>query len=826
MTFSRKYLLMMATAASFIFTAPVQAQSDDGVRQLEEIVVFARKREESLQDVPVSISVIGKDLIGESGIRNAFDLFEMTPGISWDQAQDRQGSQPSVRGIQSNSQGATRQKVNSFLDGLPLLGQQGSLQFVGVEHVEVLRGPQSSAFGRATFAGAINYVSHNPGDEFEAGVQLATSDQDRSEFQLTLAGPINDTFGYTLAARLDELDGPDEWVSSDGVDLGGTSTKYFDGKLTFAPNDSVDGYVRFLYWDVDDEPVMEYFLSDAELDACSNITLGMGVRYLQGNYECSAAVPPGGYPRNHNPELAFTPGTPEFFAAQTYSVSAPSSDLERKRVQGQLSFHQDSGSTIELLSFFSDEEYMRWFDFDATDTAAVVSFPMGNTRVLGVNAMANPSTAEEIYAEVRWLSPGDERLTWLIGASVYDYDFLTTVWNQFAGVVLGLEDEANGGAAFIPNNVIADTATNTGIFANLTYDITENTTLSLEGRFQRDDITNANPLEGASFSSVTESFQPRIGLHHNLTEDVSIYGQLAKGTNPAGVNLTFLDQGRIDSLAAAGAAGFITYDETTFLSFDEESLTNFEVGLKANLADNRLQLAVALYVMEWDKMIQSTSLNWDGAWNDGSFDPDGTVFGNRDVAARVFLNTGVGNLSGLEVEANWLISENWSVRGALTLTSNEYDQFCDPSLLSIGLPPTDTVEDGALTDCVEVGGNTIVRQPEETLVLSPSFRSGPIGNSDWIWTAQVDIRYQGDQFSDTANIRGLPATTIVNGSVSFRNDNWTVRLFGNNLTDDDTPTDVLFEPDNSFGVSGPGRQNFKVRPRLPREIGVQLNYQF
>jgi len=82
-----------------------------------------------------------------------------------------------------------------------------------------------------------------------------------------------------------------------------------------------------------------------------------------------------------------------------------------------------------------------------------------------------------------------------------------------------------------------------------------------------------------------------------------------------------VEQLRIDSLAAAAAASSVAFDENTFLTFDEEELTNFEVGLKATVLDNRLQFTAALYVMDWDKMIQPFTLDWNGAWNDGSFDP-------------------------------------------------------------------------------------------------------------------------------------------------------------------------------------------------------------
>jgi outer membrane receptor protein involved in Fe transport len=164
-----RILLTLISAAGFaavigLAVAPArQTQAQEGGNVLgnvlEEVTVTARKREESLKDVPVSISVISADFINESGIRDQFDLFQLTPGINYGEARDRNGARPGIRGVQAQNQSALRQKVSVFIDGMPVLGNYGSMQFAGLERVEVLRGPQSTAFGRATFGGALNYVT-------------------------------------------------------------------------------------------------------------------------------------------------------------------------------------------------------------------------------------------------------------------------------------------------------------------------------------------------------------------------------------------------------------------------------------------------------------------------------------------------------------------------------------------------------------------------------------------------------------------------------------------------------------------------------------------
>ena len=167
----------------------------------------ARRREESLKEVPVAVSVITGDYAREAGILDQYDLLAEIPGIQYDQTRDRLGARPSIRGVSTTDQNVLFQTTSVFLDGMPLLGNVGSLPLTGVERIDVLRGPQSTAFGRATFAGAINYVSRDPGDEFEGEFRLATSDLNRDEIGVSLYGPIGDTLGFTFDASFDEFQG-------------------------------------------------------------------------------------------------------------------------------------------------------------------------------------------------------------------------------------------------------------------------------------------------------------------------------------------------------------------------------------------------------------------------------------------------------------------------------------------------------------------------------------------------------------------------------------------------------------------------------------------
>ena len=810
-------------------TAPTSTTGSAESLTLEEVVVTARRREESLQDVPVSISVLNSDFIAQAGILDQFDLFDETPGMFYNQARDRNGARPAIRGVSvRQSQSLRLQKVTAFLDGAPLYGNTGSLAFADIERIEVMRGPQSSAFGRSTFAGAINYVSRDPGDEFSSEFKVATSDLGRNVAGVSFNGPISETLGFTVDAYFDEFRGPDEWVSTEGTRLGSTSSDYVTGKLVWAPSDRFEAKVRLVSLKTDDGPPMEAFLSEDARDACiaasNNSTLPNGDLVYAGVWNCDvrSATPSGGVPQNLFPEETLEPGTPNYYLAQSYSVLEPGAFLERSRIQAEFNYSTDDGSMLQLLTSYSEDDSRRWFDGDRSDAAPVIRMGM----VFGVNSMADPRQVEETYLDVRWLSPDDRSVRWMVGASLYEFTHAVDVHTQLAGIVLGLEDEANGGRAFVARNRTNDDATNVGIYGNLTWDVTDTTTLSFEGRWQDDDVTSLSVLDGRTYNTVTESFQPRLALNHRLNNEWSLYGQYARGTNPAGVNLAFRVPILAESLAAARAAGYVTYDENTFVAFTEEQLSNYEVGIKGSTLDNRLQLSGALYLMDYEDAITRTVFNWNGPWNNGSFDPQGRRFGARDVrTSATYINTGDQQLKGIELEANYRANDNWSFRGMLWLSDNKYTDSCDQGPVNDGFPADFTIaEDGVPFDCALINGNTVLRQPEQTASLSANYRA-TLGDGGWQWMGRAGIRYQGSTFRDESNIMQLPATEDLNASVTFFNENWEMILYGNNLTDENTPQDIWVDEDANISPLE-DEQNYVLNLRIPREVGFRLNYQF
>ena len=809
-----------------VLTVPT-ARAQQGL-VLEEIVVTARKREENLQEIPVSISVLGAGLIQEAGIIDPRDFFELTPGLDFDTNGDRNNATPAVRGIQSKATATTRQKVMSFIDGMPLVGAQGTMKFSDIQRVEVFRGPQSAAFGRSTFAGAINYVTRDPGAEFEGSLNIGSSSLARDNITLGLGGPINDTFGYTLDVSLDSYQGDDSWVTTEGFRVGGTDTQYVSGKLTFAPNDRVNGEVRLSTLRTDDDMTLRYYIGEAALTSCANFQSPnkATTKYVKGVWDCDPRAPAGGIPTNTDTAAPFK-GTADEALAASYGIQAPQVTNERDRLQGELNFSFDNGD-LQFLSFYSEEMYIRWADGDKSDTP--LSIAMGMVMGMSVNHMADPTDITEAMLEVRWVSPEDAPLRWTAGASVYDYEFLTLVWSQYAGILAGQQ----AALAIQPNVIISEESQNQAVFANLTYDLSDRTTFSLEGRYQSEDMTNVNQITNEAFTNTTKSFVPRIALNHSLDNGATLYAQWAKGINPAGV----IPAARSPRVMAAHKQvydlGLVEWKLDDVLFYAEEEITNIELGIKAGLADNRVQLSGAIYAMDWAHYNQAYTLAFNvdtlarekGVTSPGMTTSNGAPLNPGDYRLRAQLDLGSANVHGVEGEISWFANDNWDFRGTITWQQTEYETFCDPDgVQTIGLTPTNLVTDGSgvLFNCVSAIGNEFSRQPDLAYSLAATYRAPLGGSTGWDLVARLDYRYVGEQWLDNVNYAAMPVSETINASVNFRKDNWDIRLFGRNLADNDTPRIITNGTD--YNLSAP-RRNFNILPRDPREIGVGITYSF
>ena len=181
----RSYLSLVTAiaAAAYPFVQTVQAQS------LEEITVTARRAEESLQEVPISISAFSGDQLQDMGVVDNEQVAYMTVNFNSVQQLGRRLDRPVIRGMSAPSTFG-EPNASYFIDGVYLAGSVSNLTMGPIERVEILRGPQSAQFGRATFSGAVSYVTRRPTNDFMGEVTVSAATQETDRINGWVSGPI------------------------------------------------------------------------------------------------------------------------------------------------------------------------------------------------------------------------------------------------------------------------------------------------------------------------------------------------------------------------------------------------------------------------------------------------------------------------------------------------------------------------------------------------------------------------------------------------------------------------------------------------------------
>ncbi|MEE4184811.1 MAG: TonB-dependent receptor plug domain-containing protein, partial [Gammaproteobacteria bacterium] len=288
----------------------------------EEITVPARRREESLQDVPISVTAFDSDTLRDKNIINAYDIAANTPNFSFTPNLGRRLDVPNIRGQFGPLVGGTAPNAGFFVDGVYVASSIGSTSTANLERVEILRGPQSALFGRATFSGAVNYITRRPTEEFEGQVNALVGQDQRRQLGIWGSGPIIEDKLYFFAG-LDYNAWEGEWTNNlqpgqvnsvtqagpfgrfiwrnnpqlagdppcppgslppvggtvpgcaptvgDNTKLGGEETRTGTVKLLFTPTDDLDVVFKYENSQADDDHFVYNFVPPGENNNCFNL---------------------------------------------------------------------------------------------------------------------------------------------------------------------------------------------------------------------------------------------------------------------------------------------------------------------------------------------------------------------------------------------------------------------------------------------------------------------------------------------------------------------------------------------------------------------------
>ncbi len=825
-------------------------------RFIDEITVTARKREETLQEVPVAITAFGRDDIATNDLRQLENVSDLTPGFQFknqgNQQPGRYNTQLQFRGLTTAQFSPSFATGALFIDGIYVLNGGTSLSLMDVERVEVIKGPQSAYFGRNTFGGAVNLITRDPNPtDWGAEVSIATSDRSNNDISAFLEGPIvSETLAASLGVRFYDKKG--HYTATDGGRLGNEETMTVNLAAKWTPSDNLSIKFRYGYSEDDDGAPAQGFISGILNDNCTGRSISTPegtanpTRYICGAVPdpSTAIVDSGNSVLSSNTRLPDVvvgnlPGNPTLAEA----LADPSTNLPgvpgvsrigMKRETERLTLAADYDINDYTLSFTygMNEQNANWIrDFDNSDRVSWFS--------------RDPQTAEDDSIELRITSPQDGRFRWLAGVNQYTQEFSTsggggdasTSCFSFLGAPTDpLTDDLStcipGFTLFFPNSLQnTDEADVLGIFAAVDYDITDEFTLIVEGRYQQDELTKGGGLITPGAPILKDSFDkflPRVIGRYQPNDTTNLFlsyslGQIAGDFNTFFINAD--DRERAQYLAA---------EPTVSESTPAEELTAWEFGWKQIWLDGRIQTNLAIYNNEWTGIKGRSTVNVNETCRAADID--------NDPACQSANGIGVGDPKQIPDPAGggglipFINSRNVLLPGDADITGIEFESWFRPSddfEMTINFSHIDSEYTDYKFNFVspiagysQMAGNSTPRQPEW---------SGSATATQFIEFGELDgyvrgeMFFQGKAYADESNLAFIDDYTLFNLRAGVQSDEWLVELFVKNLFDEDAwATGARW---SDFGsptqfVYLTSKQGVVVSPQDRREFGIRASYRF
>lgn len=800
-----KNRLMASAAMSLALAVPglstaVSAQDADSESfAIDEIIITARKREQSLQDTPIAISAFNTEQMIEAGFNNILDVAKATPGLFIEGFNDRNArvaTSPRFRGITVDNSDPLLRTASIFIDGIFV---SGGIQGIGVqelERVEIIKGPQSALFGRNTFAGAINYITKDPGEEFKVNVSGLAATRDEYRGQIGLEGAITDNLTGRLNASYDFVGGHYKNNNDRSQELGKESTFSVSGTLLFKPNENFRIKARGLYYEDDDGPAAvarvggfaeHNFGGFPDGNGGTTERAFQGTLRIPGDDEVAANTTAADF----DDALAALARLGEATSVGITLEELGGFGLKREAWRGSLdsTYDFDNGMSLDVLFGYNKETYLFFGDFDSTGT-------------YGFNT-SGTSDLEDISIEARLSgSAFDDKLNWTVGGNYLDIDILTA-----GGFYDGILDFWFSGVIAPANATGAKTK---GIFAIVDYQVSDQLQLIFEGRYQDDEITNAAVNNGvASF----DKFLPKIVLNYTPSDNTTLYANYSVGNLPGGFNA------EVAELDAEQLRQLELDNPGIDSSFNEEKLENYELGWKQYFDDRRGVFNLAAFYMKRSDQIFSGFAFIDET------DP------NAPNPVRTVAFTGNGattNIYGMELDTTINLTEALTFQGSLSYIDAKINSFPE------GAGSGDFSD--VFGDDANVEGQRAPRFPKwawsANMTYEEPIQGKFMGMDDPIWFTRLDTFYTGSFFDSNTNLAETQTALDVNIRTGLRVDNVSVEMFITNLFNEDAPPSANNIADTSADVRfGSGffdfsQESIHVSLRRKRQVGIRFNYEF
>lgn len=833
---------IMLLAAMFLLPYHIAGGAEPAgeARRLDEIVVVAQKREQRLQDVPISVSVWSGDKIETADIADLQELSSYVPNLT---VQDAPITDViAIRGIQSYLNPGFEQSVGVFSDGVYRgRGVQSRFAFLDVERVEVLRGPQDTLFGNNTVAGALILTSRQPTDEPQAAISvLHEIEHEETVWRGQLSGPL----ANGVSGRIAFIDRrmSDGWVYNRFYKERAPAVDEWSarGILRFEPSASTSFMLRYEHGEFDSRgDAAEIFVVAPPLGPGAPNGGDDGIADFVSNAGNRSAEIDGG-------------------TALSFSGAMDEAVLEIKHALG-------TGDSITGILAYSTYDFDRFYDADANPYDAIGLF--------------EPEEFDQASFELRYEWDRDAPVRFLVGAYYLDanltnesfgglnvVDPLTTL--NFGDVdgdgdneYLNVSDPtaaalANAAAAagdptaallpfmsdFTRYTLLDQRTKSLAIFGESHWDINDRFTATLGLRYTRNDkngtqaayclpfgsrsglardpscellpdlpaifstasmLDPANPdpavlaslaslVNGRELALIAESIahvtplnrdegfvSGHIGLQWDLSPTAMVFASVRKGFKDGGFNAFALTPGVVE--------------------FDEEEVLSAEIGAKLTLLDGAAEVNATVFNMDYENLQVSQ------------------FTGNTSF---IVANAAEATVRGLELESRWQITDALALRGEFAINDFEFDRYPNagctvPQMIQSGLNAAECSSAGIN----DLSGRPAPRAPEMTASLSFG-HTLPIGEYqlrstlDWNWR---DEQYGAGDL-DPVTLNGSYAIVNFNAGFGPTAGRWEISVVGKNLTDDDyfvVADDIPLFPLNY----GRGQSR-------PRSVGVRFSWEF
>lgn len=761
---------LLTLAAGTLATIGVGASAQDDanqILQLEEVIVTAEKREQSVQSIPLAVTAFSQ---ADMDLRDATDmrvLQNFTPNLEFNNESGGQNnSRVTLRGIGTETLvGGGDPGVALHVDGIYVGRNSAAAQSVfDVERLEVLRGPQGTLYGRNATGGSINIITSKAMDEFEASADVTVGNYNRTRVRGIVNIPLSDNVYSRFSILKEDRDGYLENTFSGGRDNDDKDTLSIRGQLL---------------WDLDDdnEIILRAFHTKNEGTGAGSRYLGEDTDYQFTNYligiSDGSVGPPAGVPIVGPLFTQPATGNPALPQSRNFhEISKNADEFVDMEHQGvDLTVEWNLSSHVKLRSITS---------YQTIDNASLVD--ADNTE-LSIEERARDNQAKQQSQEFNLLSTSDDALVWILGAFYFheeiDEDFsILTPGGLLDPSIMLPGGQLPGGNGVGQTPTAAHEADSYAFFGQATYSFSDSLRVTAGLRYSVDEKEQSR-VNAVIVDQVT-GFQLGGGGVVGPSSLETVEDDWSSTTGKLSIDYDLNDDSLLYATYSTGyKAGGIPFNGV-MEPYEPEQVDAFEVGSKNEFLDNRLRLNLAAFYYDYQDL-QVFRLTADGPRAE---------------------NAAQSTVWGLEAEFQALITENLRIDGSAGYLEAEYDEYL------VERPPP-----GA-----DFSGNTLNHAPENMYNLGVQYDRDL---SRGALTARVDYVRRGDSYFDRANTDFdlQEAYGLISANIRYEQDSWFVALYGKNLGDEEYVTGQIINPPFNCGCRTVGVGE-------PRTYGVTVGMSF